>query len=239
LLRLLDQQYLETPFYGSRRMTVILRQHGYEVNRKRVQRLMRQLGIEALYPQPRLSKAHPEHQVYPYLLRHLAVTQANQVWCTDITYLPVLKGHFYLIAIMDWYSRKVLSWQISNTLEVTFCITALQEAIANYGTPEIFNSDQGSQFTSNGFTACLKGVGVKVSMDGRGRCFDNIFIERLWRTLKYELIYLMAFEDGIHLNQKVRRWFEWYNKERPHQALGYRTPEVVYWEMPSLLETLE
>jgi putative transposase len=239
LLRLLDQQYLETPFYGSRRMTVILRQQGYEVNRKRVQRLMRQLGIEALYPKPRLSQAHPEHQVYPYLLRELAVTQSNQVWCTDITYLPVLKGHFYLVAMMDWYSRKVLSWRISNTLDVSFCIEALQEAIANYGTPEIFNSDQGSQFTSIGFTACLKGVGVKISMDGRGRCFDNIFIERLWRSFKYELIYLMAFEDGIHLNKEVRRWFEWYNQKRPHQALNYRTPEVVYWEMRSLLKKLE
>lgn len=230
MLRLLDQQYLETPFYGSRRMTVILRQHGYEVNRKRVQRLMRQLGIEALYPKPRLSNAHPGHQVYPYLLHDLAVTQANQVWCTDITYLPVLKGHFYLVALMDWYSRKVLSWQISNTLEVTFCVEALQAAIAHYGTPEIFNSDQGSQFTSNSFTACLKVAGVQISMDGRGRCYDNIFIERLWRSLKYELIYLMAFEDGIHLNQEVRKWFEWYNQKRPHQALSYRTPEVVYWE---------
>jgi putative transposase len=230
LLRLLDQQYLETPFYGSRRMTVILRQQGYLVNRKRVQRLMRQLGIEALYPKPRLSQAHPEHQVYPYLLRDLDVTQPNQVWCTDITYLPVLKGHFYLVAMMDWYSRKVLSWQISNTLEVTFCVVALQEAIAHYGTPEIFNSDQGSQFTSNSFTACLKGAGVQISMDGRGRCYDNIFIERLWRSLKYELIYLMAFADGIHLNQEVRKWFEWYNQKRPHQALDYRTPEVVYWE---------
>jgi putative transposase len=239
LLRLLDQQYLETPFYGSRRMTVILRQHGYEVNRKRVQRLMRQLGIEALYPKPRLSKAHPEHQVYPYLLRDLAVTQSNQVWCTDITYLPVLKGHFYLVAIMDWYSRKVLSWQISNTMDVTFCVEALQESITRYGTPEIFNSDQGSQFTSNSFTACLKAAGVQISMDGRGRCFDNIFIERLWRSFKYELIYLMAFEDGIHLNKEVRKWFEWYNQKRPHQALNYRTPEVVYWEMRSLLRKLE
>jgi len=230
LLRLLDQQYLETPFYGSRRMTVSLRQQGYVVNRKRVQRLMRQLGIEALYPKPRLSQAHPEHQVYPYLLRDLAVTQSNQVWCTDITYLPVLKGHFYLVAMMDWYSRKVLSWQISNTLEVTFCLAALQEAMTCYGTPEIFNSDQGSQFTSNSFTTCLKGAGVQISMDGRGRCFDNIFIERLWRSLKYELIYLMAFEDGIHLNKEVRKWFEWYNRKRPHQALDYRTPEVVYWE---------
>lgn len=231
LLRLLDQQYLKTPFYGSRRMTVMLREQGYEVNRKRIQRLMGQLGIEAIYPKPRLSKAHPEHQVYPYLLRDLEVTQANQVWCTDITYLPVLKGHFYLVAIMDWYSRKVLSWRISNTLEVTFCIEALQEAIAHYGVPEIFNSDQGSQFTSNGFTECLKAKGVQISMDGRGRCYDNIFIERLWRSLKYELIYLMAFEDGIHLNKEVRKWFEWYNEERPHQALSYRTPAFVYWEM--------
>ena len=230
LLRLLDQQYLETPFYGSRRMAVVLRQQGYRVNRKRVQRLMRQLGIEAIYPRPRLSQSHPEHHVYPYLLRGLAVTQPNQVWCTDITYLPVLKGHFYLVAMMDWFSRKVLSWQISNTLEVTFCVEALQEAITRYGTPEIFNSDQGSQFTANAFTGCLKTAGVQISMDGRGRCHDNIFIERLWRSLKYELIYLMAFENGIHLNQEVRKWFNWYNEVRPHQALGYRTPELVYWE---------
>jgi len=234
LLRLIDQQYLETPFYGSRRMTVVLRQQGYEVNRKRVQRLMRQLGIEAIYPKPRLSQAHPEHQVYPYLLRDLAITGANQVWCTDITYLPVLKGHFYLVAMMDWFSRKVLSWRISNTLEVTFCVEALQEAITHYGSPDIFNSDQGSQFTSTAFTGCLKAVGAQISMDGRGRCYDNIFIERLWRSFKYELIYLMAFEDGIHLNKEVRKWFDWYNQKRPHQALNYRTPEVVYWDGRSL-----
>ncbi len=188
LLRLIDQQYLETPFYGSRRMSVVLRQQGYAVNRKRVQRLMRQLGIEAIYPKPRLSQAHPQHQVYPYLLRDVAVTQADQVWCTDITYLPVLKGHFYLVAMMAWFSRKVLSWRISNTLEVPFCIEALQEAMSRYGVPEIFNSDQGSQFTSNSFTGCLQAAGIKISMDGRGRCHDNIFIERLWRSLKYELI---------------------------------------------------
>lgn len=234
LLKLIDQQYLETPFYGSRKMTVMLRQHGYSVNRKRVQRLMRQLGIEAIYPKPRLSQAHPDHQVYPYLLRDLKVIGANHVWCTDITYLPVLKGHFYLVAMMDWFSRKVLSWRISNTLEVSFCTEALQEAIALYGKPLIFNSDQGSQFTSNSFTACLKAAGVQISMDGRGRCHDNIFIERLWRSLKYELIYLMAFEDGIHLSKEVQRWFHWYNQERPHQALKYRTPEVVYWETRSL-----
>lgn len=230
LLRLIDQQYLETPFYGSRRMRVVLRQQGYEVNRKRVQRLMRQLGIEAIYPKPRLSQTHPDHQVYPYLLRNLAVTQANQVWCTDITYLPVLKGHFYLVAIMDWFSRKVLAWRISNTLDVIFCLDALHEAIAAYDLPEIFNSDQGSQFTSNIFTGSLNDVGVQISMDGRGRCYDNILIERLWRSLKYELIYLTAFEDGIHLNKEVRQWFDWYNQVRPHQALNYRTPDVVYWE---------
>lgn len=234
MLRLIDQQYLETLFYGSRRMSVVLRQQGYEVNRKRVQRLMRHLGIEAIYPKPRLSQAHPEHQVYPYLLRELAVTQANQVWCTDITYLPVLKGHFYLVAMMDWFSRKVLSWRSSNTLEVTFCLEALHEAITRYGSPDIFNSDQGSQFTSNTFTGCLKMAGVQISMDGRGRCHDNIFIERLWRSLKSELIYLIAFKDGIHLNKEVRKWFTWYNQQRPHQALNYRSPEVVYWETRSL-----
>jgi putative transposase len=222
LLRLLDQQYLETPFYGSRRMMLALREKGYSVNRKRVQ--------QAIYPKPRLSQAAREHQVYPYLLRNLAITKANQVWCTDITYLPVLKGHFYLVVIMDWFSRQVLSWQVSNTLEVSFCIDALQAAIARYGVPEIFNSDQGSQFTSNGFTGCLKSYGIESSMDGRGRCDDNIFIERLWRSVKYELIYLKAFEDGIHLNQEMRKWFDWYNQERPHQALGYKTPEAVYQE---------
>lgn len=230
MLRLIDQQYLATPFYGSRRMLVVLRQHGYQVNRKRVQRLMRTLGIEAIYPKPRLSQANPEHQVYPYLLRGLLIERSNQVWCTDITYLPVLRGHFYLVAIMDWFSRKVLSWRVSNTLEVTFCIEALAEALSCYGEPEIFNSDQGSQFTANHFTTVLKSAGVRISMDGRGRCHDNIFIERLWRSLKYELIYLMAFEDGIHLTKEVNKWFAWYNEIRPHQALGYRTPEIVYWE---------
>ena len=230
LLRLLDEQYMKTPFYGSRRMAVVLRHKGYPVGRKRVQRLMRQLGIEAIYPKPRLSKANPEHRVYPYLLRGLEVAKANQVWCTDITYLPVLKGHFYLVAIMDWYSRKVLSWSISNTLEVSFCLGALDEAVARYSIPNIFNSDQGSQFTSNQFTERLTAAGVAISTDGRGRCHDNIFIERLWRSIKYELIYLTAFEDGHHLNQEVTRWFDWYNQERPHQALDYRTPEEVYWE---------
>lgn len=192
LCRLLDEQYLETPFYGSRRMTAWLQRQGYDVNRKRVQRLMRELGLEVMYPKPKLTQRNPDHAVYPYLLKGMSITKANQVWCTDITYLPVLRGHYYLIAIMDWYSRKVLSWRVSNTLEVEFCVEALSAALLDYGNPEIFNSDQGSQFTSKAFTDCLKASQVTISMDGRGRYLDNIFIERLWRSLKYELIYLLA-----------------------------------------------
>ena len=236
LLRLLDEQYLKTPFYGSRKMTIHLCELGYQVNRKRVQRLMRDLGIEAIYPKPRLSKANLAHQVYPYLLRDLNIETANQVWCTDITYLPVLRGHFYLVAVMDWYSRKILSWRISNTLDVDFCIDALQEALNRFGCPSIFNSDQGSQFTSNTFTQALKEKGIRISMDGKGRYLDNIFIERFWRTLKYELIYIKCFEDGIHLKQEVKDWFNWYNEERPHQALDYQKPDQVYAKS---LKTLE
>ncbi|MEM9213642.1 MAG: IS3 family transposase [Cyanobacteria bacterium P01_F01_bin.150] len=230
LARLIDEQYMRTPFYGSRRMTVILQKLGYRVNRKRVQRLMRELGIEAIYPKPRLSNMNSEHTVYPYLLKGLAINHSNQVWCTDITYLPVLKGHFYLVAIMDWFSRRVLSWRISNTLDVTFCVDSLEGAIALYGTPEIFNSDQGSQFTSSQFTDILKAKDVKISMDGKGRCYDNIFIERLWRSVKYELIYIKSFDDGVHLIKEVDEWFRWYNNERPHQSLDYRTPGIVYQE---------
>jgi putative transposase len=220
LLRLLDEQYLETPFYGSRRMTVVLRQQGYPVNRKRVQRLMRQLGIEAIYPKPRLSQRHPDHQVFPYLLRGVSIKQVNQVWCTDITYLPVLKGHFYWVAVMDWYSRKVLAWAISNTMEVTFCIEALQRALARYGSPQIVNSDQGAQFTATAFTDCLKAADIAISMDGRGRYLDNIFIERLWRSIKYELIYLTAFDNGLHLSREVNRWFDWYNQGYVNQFVS-------------------
>jgi putative transposase len=236
LLRLLDEQYLKTPFYGSRKMTVYLRELGYRVNRKRVQRLMRELGIEALYPKPRLSKANLAHQVYPYLLRDLTIETANQVWCTDITYLPVLRGHFYLVAIMDWCSRKILSWRISNTLDVDFCIEALQEALDRFGCPCIFNSDHGSQFTSNAFTESLKEKGIRISMDGKGRYLDNIFIERLWRSLKYELIYIKSFEDGKHLKQEVKDWFNWYNIERPHQALDYQKPDQVYARSLKIIE---
>jgi putative transposase len=230
ILKLLDEQYLKTPCYGSRKMLQFLREQGYPVNRKRVQRLMRKLGIEAIYCKPHLSLPHPEHRVYPYLLRNLAINRANQVWSTDITYLPVLRGHFYLVAVMDWWSRKVLSWRISNSLDVAFCIEALQAALAEYGSPEIFNSDQGSQFTSIEFTDCLRAAEVSISMDGRGRYQDNIFIERLWRSIKYELIYLNEFKNGMELQSKVRQWMDWYNEERYHQALDYKTPNQVYYD---------
>ena len=230
LLRLLDEQYLKHPYYGTRRMTMYLRSKGFEVNRKRVRRLMRQLGLWTVYPKPNLSKAAPQHHKYPYLLRNMPITHANQVWSTDITYLPVFKGHFYLVAIIDWYSRKVLSWRISNTLEVDFCLDALQEAMEKYGKPEIFNSDQGSQFTSTIFTDCLRSADIKISMDGRGRCHDNIFIERLWRSVKYELIYIKEFRNGKELIKEVKEWFNWYNHERLHQSLEYQTPNQFYLE---------
>jgi putative transposase len=231
LLRLIDQQYLATPFYGSRRITAQLARQGYSINRKRVQRLMRQLGLQAVYPKPKLSIRHPEHKIYPYLLRGVDIVSVNQVWSTDITYLPVLRGHFYLVAVMDWFSRKVLSWRISNTMDVGFCIEALEEALASYVKPQIFNSDQGAQFTANAFTDCLKQADVQISMDGRGRCHDNIFIERLWRSLKWELIYLKAFDDGNHLSQEVSTWFHWYNRQRLHQSLNYKTPDEIYEEV--------
>ena len=191
---------------------------------------MWQMGLFAIYPKPNTSKAHPTHRVYPYLLRDLAITSANQVWCSDITYIPAAKGHFYLVAVMDWYSRKVLAWRISNTLEVDFCIEALSEALSSYSSPEIFNTDQGAQFTANAFTNCLKAANVKISMDGRGRCHDNIFIERLWRSFKYELIYLKSFDNGAQLRQEVKQWFEWYNQVQPHQGLKYKTPNEVYYD---------
>lgn len=230
LLRLIDEQYLKTPFYGSRRMMVHLRQLGYSVNRKRVQRLMRQLGLQAVYPKPKLSQPHPGHKVYPYLLRGVEIERVNQVWSTDITYLPVLRGHFYLVAVMDWFSRKVLSWRISNTMDGQFCIAALEDALATFTRPSIFNSDQGAQFTANAFTDCLRQAEVEISMDGRGRCHDNIFIERLWRSVKWELIYLKTFDDGRQLSREVTDWFHWYNRQRPHQSLNYRTPDEIYFE---------
>jgi len=234
LLKLIDQQYLKTPFYGSRRMTAYLRAQGYQVNRKRVQRLMHQLGLQAISPKPKLSQANPEHRVDPYLLRGVEIGHVNHVWSTDITYLPVLKGHFYLVAIMDWYSRKVLSWRVSNTMDGCFCRAALEDALAKYPKPEIFNSDQGSQFTAHAFTERLKRAEIQISMDGRGRYHDNIFIERLWRSVKWELIYLKAFEDGAHLTEEVNAWFGFYNQLRPHQSLNYRTSDEIYYESDEL-----
>lgn len=230
----IDEQYLKTPSYGSRSMRTHLRRSGYKVNRKRIQRLMRIMGLEAIYPKPKTSRPHPEHRVYPYLLRDLTIDRPNQVWSTDITYVPLNRGFMYLVAIMDWHSRKVLSWRISNTLETDFCIEALEEAIERHGVPEIFNTDQGSQFTSKKFTGLLESHGIKISMDGRGRCLDNIFIERLWWTLKYHYLYLHAFNNGSELRRGLRKWFEYYNSERFHQSLDDLTPDEVYYGSPRL-----
>jgi putative transposase len=208
-----------------------LQTQGYGVNRKRVQRLMRQMGLEGLAPGPRTHRPGPEHTVYPYLLRGLQITQPDQVWCTDITYVPMPAGFMYLVAIMDWYSRYVLAWEVSNTLDVGFCLEALEAALAG-GRPEFFNSDQGVQFTSTAFTHRLKEAGVRISMDGRGRVFDNIFVERLWRTIKYEEVYLKDYESGIELLEGLARYFEFYNHERLHQGLDYQTPAAVYQGAP-------
>ena len=222
LLRRLDELYLECPFFGSRRMAVTL-----EVNRKRIQRLMRILGIEALYPKPNLSRPAPGHVVYPYLLRGVSIERPNQVWSTDITYIPMRGGFLYLVAVMDWFSRFVLSWELSNTMEASFCLAAL-EAAFRFGQPEIWNSDQGSQFTAADFLAPLKKRAVSISMDGRGRALDNVFIERLWRSLKYELIYPGDFASGAELFQALNHYFHFYNYRRPHQALDYRTPADLF-----------
>jgi putative transposase len=227
LMRLIDQQYLERPFYGSRRMTVWLRNQGYRVNRKRVRRLLGIMGLRAIYRRPKTSQPAPGHQVYPYLLQGVAITRPNQVWTADITYIPMARGFLYLVSIMDWYSRYVLSWQLSNTLEVGFCIEALEEALRN-GQPEIFNTDQGAQFTSQAFTSLLEQHGIKVSMDGKGRYTDNLFIERLWRSLKYEEVYLKAYAGGKEARAGIGGYFDFYNMERPHQALGYQTPAEVF-----------
>lgn len=222
LLRKIDELYLNYPFYGSRRMAAVL-----DINRKRAQRLMRMLCIEGICPKPNLSRPTPGHQIYPYLLRGMEIVRPNQVWSTDITYLPMREGFLYLVAVMDWYSRFVLSWELSNTLETEFCLTALGAAF-QYGQPEIWNSDQGSQFTANEFLAPLLERRIAVSMDGRGRALDNVFIERLWRSLKYELIYPGEFATGLELWQALQRYFQFYNFERPHQSLGYRTPAELF-----------
>jgi putative transposase len=227
-MRKLDEQYLATPFYGVRRMTVWLEREGESVNEKRVRRLLRQMGIMAIYAPPRLSMGGSPACRYPYLLTGVTIDHVNQVWSTDITYLPMVKGFLYLVAVMDWYSRYVLAWELSNTLESGFCLTALERAL-QVGTPEIFNSDQGAQFTSPEYTKRLSAVPVRISWDGRGRAFDNIFIERLWRSVKYEYVYLHAAADGQEQWQGLNDYYTFYNDERPHQALNYQTPAEVYF----------
>lgn len=229
LMRLIDEIHLEEPYLGSRGIKSVLRMRGQKVGRIHVRTLMRKMGIEVLYKKPRLSKPHPGHKIYPYLLRNLDIIEANHVWCSDITYIPMAKGFCYLVAVMDWASRKVLSFRLSNTLDASFCIEALEEAIMKYGTPDIFNTDQGSQFTSSEFTDILTRNGIKVSMDGQGRWRDNIFIERLWKTVKYQEVYLKAYESIRHARKALTTFFDRYNMRRPHQGLGDRTPDEVYW----------
>lgn len=224
----IDAQYTATPFYGSRRMTAHLRATGVRVNRKRVQRLMRKQGLAGMAPGPQTSRPHPEHRVYPYRLRGVVIDRPGQVWSTDVTYLRLRHGFVYLVAIIDWYSRKVLSWRLSNTLDAAFCVDCLGEALQRHGAPEIFNTDQGSQFTSAAFLEVLQAHSVQISMDGRGRALDNIFVERLWRSVKYEDIYLKDYEDVQALWVGLTEYFAFYNHERPHQALGYATPDQVY-----------
>ena len=227
LMRRIDEQYTARPYYGSRRMAVWLNQQGERVNRKRVQRLMRVMGLEAVYPKPRLSLAGQGHRLYPYLLRDVGIERADQVWSSDITYVPLATGFMYLAAVIDWYSRCVLAWRLSNTLDGSFCLEMLDEALAG-GRPEIFNTDQGVQFTAQAWTGRLESAGVAVSMDGRGRCLDNVFVERLWRTVKYEDVYLKGYEAVPELARGLREYVRFYNEERPHQALDYRPPRQVY-----------
>jgi len=228
LMRLMDEQYLQTPFYGWRRMTAWLQRQGYEVNHKRVRRLLLKMGLQAVYPKPQTSKKGQGHRIYPYLLRNLAITHPNQVWSIDITYVPMPQGFMYLVAIIDWYSRYVLAWQLANTLGVDFCLVALEQALES-GKPEIFNTDQGSQFTSHRFTARLEKDNIRISMDGRGRALDNIFVERLWRSVKYENIYMKAYPSVLELDLGLLDYFRFYNHQRPHQSLDYLTPAEVHF----------
>lgn len=228
LMKAIDQIFTKWPFYGSRRIVLELRRLGHDVNRKRVQRLMRIMGLQALVPGPHTSKPHPEHKVYPYLLRRLDINRPNQVWATDITYIPLESGWGYLIAILDWHSRAVLSWRLSNTMTLDFCLDTLKDALLQQGKPEIFNSDQGAQFTSPDFTGLLQAAGVAISMDGKGRATDNIFVERLWRSLKYEDVYLRNYATLAEAQAGIAKWIRFYNEQRPHQALGNSTPMDVY-----------
>jgi len=227
LMKLIDRQYLATPFYGARKIAAWLKSQGYIANRKRVRRLMHIMGLRAIYRRPRTSRPAPGNKIYPYLLNGLKITRPNQVWAADITYIPLARGFLYLVVILDWYSRYVLAWRLSNTLEPDFCIEALTEALRK-GRPEIFNTDQGSQFTAEEFIGLLESQGVKISMDGKGRYADNLFIERLWRTVKYEEVYLKAYQDGREARAEIGKYFRFYNAERPHQALGYKTPAEVW-----------
>ena len=228
LMRRIDELFLKHPFYGARQMVLHLRREGVRIGRRRAGRLMRLMGLQAVYRAPRTSAPHPEHRVYPYLLRGLAIERANYVWCADITYIPVRRGFLYLVAIMDWASRHVLAWRLSNTLDASFCVEALDDALTPHGPPEIFNTDQGSQFTGYAFTGRLRAAAIRISMDGRGRCMDNIFIERLWRSLKYEAVYLRELADGFEARRVIGEWIGFYNTERPHSALGGRTPTEAY-----------
>lgn len=228
LCRLIDEEYTNRPFYGSRRMVVFLRTAGHIVNRKRVQRLMRSMGLAGMAPGPNTSKPHPEHKIYPYLLRGVPVARPNQVWSTDITYIRLERGFAYLVAVIDWYSRCVLSWRLSNSMDASFCVDCLEDALREHGRPEVFNSDQGSQFTSKAFTDVLKREKVDISMDGRGRALDNIFVERLWRNVKHEDVYLKGYANMAELMLGLAQYFAFYNAERPHQSLGYETPASVY-----------
>ena len=228
LMHKIDRQFLETPFYGSRQMARHLRRQGYAVGRTRVRRLMRRMGLQAIYQKPRTSIPNTQHRVYPYLLRGLSIDRANQVWCADITYIPMRRGFLYLVAVMDWHTRAVLSWRLSNSMDSAFCVEVLTEALSRYGKPQIFNTDQGSQFTSEEFTDTLRGAGIRISMDGKGRWMDNVFIERLWRSLKYECVYLREFESGFDAQRQIGRWMDYYNTDRPHSSLVDKTPMEAY-----------
>ena len=229
LLKRLDRIFTDNPVYGSRRLQVALWREGMSVGRRRIRRLMQRLGLWAVRPKRNTSKPHPAHKIYPYLLRGLTIDQPNQVWATDITYIPMRHGFLYLVAIIDWATRRVLSWRLSNTLTTGFCVEALRAALARFGKPGIFNTDQGSQFTSEEFTRVLRDHGVKISMDGRGRCHDNIFVERLWWTVKHEWVYLRPAANGIEQKRSLAEFFDWYNRRRPHQALGWKTPDEAYF----------
>ena len=229
LMRRMDELHLDYPFAGSRMLRDLLRNEGRPIGRKRVRRLMRQMGIEALYRKPNTSRRHAAHPIYPYLLRHQSIERSNHVWATDITYIPMRQGFVYLVAIVDWYSRRVLAWRLSNTLTTDFCIEALQEAILRYGPPEIFNTDQGSQFTSIEFTGVLKAHGIRISMDGKGCWRDNVFVERLWRTIKYDEVYLKAYDSVSHAKASLGQFITFYNSRRPHQTFAGKTPDMIYF----------